>query len=394
MGEALKETKAYSFIPFTRIKGLSDRRRMPIIGKIRLGVKVNGTRGMYPQETPYFVVPPEVAKVYGDKPTELDVLFLSNDISKIFKQSLRWYGVAGLKCTGNNEQASRLDEQTYRYIPHPCPCERLETGECSARANLLVMLPKVPDSSAGLYQIDTSSKTTIENINGYFDFLNITMGRFANVPMKLRRVPHLMRRQGQTETHYPLILRYEGSPDETEALKADTEGVLKKLGTIEVQEPIDINPAADSEGPIVAEEDLHAVMSLTHSEGDGQLMTSNAPEHTPPLSAPPSKKLASPVTNGTAPEPEPTSAPRSPAGDSLSAAQQNKIRKMAATMNIATDYVDQVTAGYTKRQASTLITQMINGDYSAFDVIKEEELVIPSQPEPSLTAQAAVPPEF
>lgn len=379
MGEAAKEMKSYTYIPFTRIKGLSDRRRMPIIGKIRLGVKVNGARGMYPQETPYFVVPPEVARVYGEKPTELDVLFISNDTSKIFKQSLRWYGVTGLKCTGNNEQASRLDDQTYRYVPHVCPCDKLDTGECSARANLLVMLPKVPDSSAGLYQIDTSSKTTIENLNGYFAFLNITIGRFANVPMKLRRVPHLMRRQGQTETHYPLILRYEGTPEDTAALKADTDIVLKKLGTIEVQEPIDINPAADPEATVVAEEDLVRVMSLDNGEPASDPMNPNTPEVSEPNppTVPATNPLPLAATNEKAsPLPTPLVS-RGAVSDQMSLAQHNKIRKMTASMNIATDYVDQITAGYTKRQASTLITQMIAGDYSAFDMMKEEEISVP-----------------
>jgi hypothetical protein len=56
---------------FTRIKDLSDKRRLPRLGKIRLGIKCKSvsTGNEYPKEVEYFVCPPEVQKVYGEKPT-------------------------------------------------------------------------------------------------------------------------------------------------------------------------------------------------------------------------------------------------------------------------------------------------------------------------------------
>ena len=55
---------------FTKIKGLSDKRRLPRLGKIRLGVKAISQKSgkEYPKETDYFVCPPEVQAVYGEKP--------------------------------------------------------------------------------------------------------------------------------------------------------------------------------------------------------------------------------------------------------------------------------------------------------------------------------------
>ena len=51
----------------TRIPGLSDRRRLPRLGSIRLGIKVKNKKGIeYPKETEYFVCPDEVKKVFGD----------------------------------------------------------------------------------------------------------------------------------------------------------------------------------------------------------------------------------------------------------------------------------------------------------------------------------------
>jgi hypothetical protein len=78
-------------------------------------VKVIGQKGMYPIETPYFVVPPEIQQKYGDKPTELDIIFPIDDEERIFPQALKMYGQSGLKCIGNGEQAKRLNDRTYQF---------------------------------------------------------------------------------------------------------------------------------------------------------------------------------------------------------------------------------------------------------------------------------------
>jgi len=56
----------------TRIEGLSDRRRLPRLGIIRLGIKAisEKTGNEYPKEVPYFVAPDEVRSIYGEQPTE------------------------------------------------------------------------------------------------------------------------------------------------------------------------------------------------------------------------------------------------------------------------------------------------------------------------------------
>jgi hypothetical protein len=175
---------------FTKIKELSDRRRMPRLGKIRLGVKaVSAKTGKeYPKETEYFVVPPEVAKVYGSQPTELDVMLPLNDIEAIFPQAYKWYGESkGLKCIGNGETAMRLNEKVQTMEERECPCELLETNGCARRAHLLVILPGI--NMGGVYQIDIGSYHSIIDINSGLDFVQAMVGRFAMVPLKLRRIP-------------------------------------------------------------------------------------------------------------------------------------------------------------------------------------------------------------
>ena len=61
------------------IKGVTDIVRMPRLGKIHLGVKVEGDRSTYPRAVDYFVCPPEVVAIHGEKPKELDVMFPNED---------------------------------------------------------------------------------------------------------------------------------------------------------------------------------------------------------------------------------------------------------------------------------------------------------------------------
>src|SRR3990167_6183180 len=97
------------------IKGLSEQRRLPRLGKIRLGIKKISQRTgkEFPTETSYFVVPPEVAKIYGETPTELDVMIPVEDASVRIPQAYEMYGSGkGLKCIGDGELAYRYDEKT------------------------------------------------------------------------------------------------------------------------------------------------------------------------------------------------------------------------------------------------------------------------------------------
>jgi len=244
---------------FTRIEGLSSIRRLPRLGKIRLGIKKVSakTKKEYPSETDYFVCPAEVRKVCGDEPKELNISFPMNDPEVIFPQCYKWYGSSkGLKCRGDGVNALRLNDETGEMEEQKCPCELLENGKCKQRASLVFMMPDV--AIGGVYQIDLSSYHSIVDINSGIDYARALLNeQIAFVPFKLKRVPKETHNEGKKQIHYTLQLELNLT---AEQLKGKREG--QKIGyksdrRYEIEAPKeDISPAYDSkeDGAIIEEE--------------------------------------------------------------------------------------------------------------------------------------------
>jgi len=227
---------------FARIKELSDRRRLPRLGKIRLGVKdvSRNTGGEFPRETDYFVVPPEVARVYGERPTSLDVMVPINEIEAVFPQAYKWYGgIRGLKCVGDGEVAMRLKDETQRMLAIKCPCEHLDSKECQRRAHLLVILPKI--NMGGIYQIDVGSYHSIIDINSGLDYVHALIGRFAMVPLRLCRSPKQTHAEGGKQLHYTLQLFLDADVDGINALRENTSRVLLSTRNLALPPPEEID---------------------------------------------------------------------------------------------------------------------------------------------------------
>jgi len=217
------------------IKGLSERRRLPRLGKIRLGIKKTGVSGPYPAETEHFVCPPEVQKVYGQTPLALDIMFPLDDLGAVFPQAYKWYGSgAGLRCKGDGQVALRrwadvepplqakINQQhdPNDLVEIPCPCPRLKSGDCGAKGHLMILLPRV--SLSGVYQLDTGSHWNIVEMNSSLDFLRGLLGRIAMIPLTLRREPTDLTYQGKRRTHYLLKLSFDGNIDAVKQIRETT----------------------------------------------------------------------------------------------------------------------------------------------------------------------------
>lgn len=236
----------------TRIKGLSDARRLPRLGKVRLGIKKVSAKGKeYPTEVEHFVVTPEVAAIYGEQPMELDIMFPVNDPEVFFPQSYKLYGGnQKLKCQGDGETAMQWTEDG--TVERECPCELLDAkGGCSQRGNLMVLLPKV--SLGGVYQLDTGSIQNIIRINSYIDYLEALVGRIAMIPLKIRRVPEKLEHEGKMNTHYLLQLEFVGDVDVINTLRQDTNRIIATTEKLAIEPPTIEGPEFDT--PIVEVEE-------------------------------------------------------------------------------------------------------------------------------------------
>ena len=200
------------------IKGLSDQVRLPRLGKIRLGIKVEGRGNAYPQPVDYFVCPDSVAAVYGRKPRELRIVFPTEDPSSWASQFYRCYSRSrGLVCKGDGERASVLIDEdsgtlaswdsrrtTLRDIecdPQRCP----EYGSrCRRVMNLQFLLPDVP--GLGVWQLDTSSYWSITNINSGIRLLRSICGRISMIPLTLKLTPQQVFPNGSRKTAHILSL--------------------------------------------------------------------------------------------------------------------------------------------------------------------------------------------
>jgi len=246
---------------FTRIEGLSSIRRLPRIGKIKLGIKIEsktkkdrqGNPVTYPKETNFFVCPPEIKKVYGDEPKELNIVFPVNDPEVIFPQCYKWYGSSkGLKCRGDGINAIRLNEDTGEMEERTCPCDLLENGKCKQRASLIFMMPGI--KIGGVYQIDLSSYHSIVDINSGIDYARALVGdRIVFLPFKLKRVPKETHNEGKKQIHYTLQLELNITAQELTKIQEGQRLFAGQNKRYEIEAPNpedDINPSLGNEETI------------------------------------------------------------------------------------------------------------------------------------------------
>jgi len=347
---------------FTTIKGVSERRRLPRLGKIRLGVKVLAKNGQtYPAEVDYFVVPPEVQQVYGPKPKTLDVMFPVQDRGVIFPQALKWYGSGrGLKCIGDGERAMRLNEQTGAMESMDCPCPLYEQHQCQRRAHLMVILPKI--NMGGVYQIDMGSYNSIVDLNSGLDYVEALIGRVAMVPLVLTRVARETFGGGQRRIHYPLQLTLATNEVAwVNRLRTETATILERQAAIVLPAPLDENPACDEEAVVVSEEEFGAPAEEPSEPG----APSPAATASPHGGAEPSATSSDPVMArppahasppGATPQPAPTTAANAPTP--ATAKQLALIRRLAQEKGVWDQYQPKL-AGLSKVQASRLIEELL-----------------------------------
>lgn len=176
----------------------------PVIGKIRLGVRSKSKSGVeYPTSVPHFVLhdAPDVERVYGAEPTELDAFFLSDDEEKCIPH---WYklfaggskdkkgNIVGgkLQCMGDGRTAQHFAERDplTRIVPtREClasKCPDWSKG-CKQTMNVYVWVPLA--NLGGVYQIDTTSWNSIHSFVNQVTLMKNAFKKLSGIPFKITR---------------------------------------------------------------------------------------------------------------------------------------------------------------------------------------------------------------
>lgn len=213
------------------IKGLSEVRRLPRLGKIRLGIKKKTAKGVeYPAEVDYFILAPqtpselenkklqeEFIKLYGDQPKSINIMFPVASPEVYFPQFYKRYGSStSLKCKGDGEIATCVvpefangleiigqDEMGLTKVKcHGKECIYYKSKECTKVGVLQILLPEMP--GAGVWQIPTGSGNSMININSSIDYITTVCGRAHMIPLKLERRMEEIIHEGKKTKHYIL----------------------------------------------------------------------------------------------------------------------------------------------------------------------------------------------
>ncbi len=261
--------KKFDIGRFSEIKDVTNRVKLPIGGKIKLGViKVSPKTGEeYPFETHYFVCPPEVKKIFGDEPTEITVFFPIADRKKVFQQSYERYGKnKALQCWGDGITAQRLNLEDGSWEDRKCPCEHLKKGDetdakekrgCSKRGHLRFMIPSV--SIGTFYELIVGGTVSFQEINSALLLADkTTAGHWAMIPFRMQRVQKRLKIPGtaKMKAHWVVTLEPTSSLEEIRRVAAGEILYLgQRKGEYEIESP-DMSKQVEDEREVVTQEEL------------------------------------------------------------------------------------------------------------------------------------------
>ncbi|MBA7546036.1 hypothetical protein ES705_38419 [subsurface metagenome] len=244
--------------------------KLPIGGKIRLGIRVKNEQGKeYPKETDHFVCPKEVRDVFGEEPTELTVFFPSAHREEVFPQNYEKYGSnEALQCQGDGEEsAQRLNLENGSWRKVKCPCEhynkkydkKTKIGGCVKAGYLKFMIPSV--SIGTFYQCRVGGTVSIEECNSAFELAEKTTGgHWAMIPFRMKRVAKKLKIPGTAnmKNHWVVTLEIAAS---TEEIRRVISGEILYLG-----QKKDKEYELETTGPAEGREDEAVIEPETEEE--------------------------------------------------------------------------------------------------------------------------------
>lgn len=157
-----------------------------------------------------FILDTEALAIYGEKPTELDVILLSNDPTINFRTRYNYYKGGKCQCSGDGVDGEKLDGS---YIKCDIDtCKFYAEKKCKANGILSVILPKL-GCVGGAARFRT---TSIHSIRGILSSLmmisTITGGVLAGIPLTMTLTPKQVQPKSasKAQTVYIVNIVYKG----------------------------------------------------------------------------------------------------------------------------------------------------------------------------------------
>jgi len=178
----------------------------------------------------------DIAEVYGDKPTEIGIVFLNDDPREVLQTEYAFWTTGTCKCHGElvqivNGHGVRFEMQairrtkdhpegepwpgTYKYLDGPkkgqpveaCGdgCPDLERGDCKPSGDLYFLLEKYPVLGS-ICRLHTSSYRSIRNLsNGLMQIRRLNGGHLTGVKAVLKATPERVSYAGGDGTRHTSV---------------------------------------------------------------------------------------------------------------------------------------------------------------------------------------------
>lgn len=202
------------------IDGFSNRVRLERLGKIRLGVRVPGTRDpsrTFPKATEYFVCPPEVLEALKDpQPTSIyPIMFPTDNPDDWMSQWYICYSMTyGVVCRGDGRTAQQrtdlatgaivnrnTQEGNWQWKDVTCEgedCPMFQKKQCRPIMRLQFLIPEVP--GLGVWELCTSSRNSRLNIQSTIHLVrSMAQGHIKMIPLTLSLEPQEVTPTGATK---------------------------------------------------------------------------------------------------------------------------------------------------------------------------------------------------
>ena len=356
------------------IKGLSEKRRLPRLGKIHLGTR-HPEKG-YPIKTDYFVCPPEVQELFGEKPKELRILIPVEDEETWCSQYYRCYSkTRGLICKGDGETALRMidtqsgamadrDSKTVGMKEILCQgreCPDYKT-KCKEVMNLQFLLPEVP--GLGIWQIDTSSINSIRNINSSAELIKAVYGRIQMIPLLLTLEPIEVNNPDTGKKQLVYVLNLKTNATLIELMQATSRPYAEMLtGVVALPSPDDERP--DLISPEFEPDPVempNGYKPPTTKEAIEELWPEDKPTENPVA-------LAKPEPAPVAPEPAPMQGGNT---TSVTTADVNALKEKMKQAGLSMTELGQIIANEFKFKGISKFTDLNKGQYA--EIMKRIEI--------------------